>query len=195
METNLNEIEQMRTQMLLLKKRLDNQSMLNEKHIRAAVRGGVSDLNGRGLAILILGLFALPFCVFSFYTTGMSYWFCGATGLMLAFCVFMTWVHHRELWALDMASASMLAVGTKVRKLNRHYVSWVRIGLPMAVVWLAWFAAESIMRGKVSVYYLAGACAGGFIGLVIGLRFRKGVIRKTEELLAQIDEFSQESEV
>ncbi len=195
METNMNEIEQMRAQMLLLQKKLYNQSMLNEKHIRAVMSGGVSDLNGRGLAILIFGLLALPFCVFSFYTTGMSYWFCGATGAMLAFCVFMTWTHHRELWALDMGHASMLEIGTKVRKLNRHYVTWIRIALPMVTVWITWFAAESIMRGKVSVYYLAGAFAGGLAGLAIGLRFRRGVIRRTEELLAQIDDFRQENEI
>lgn len=195
METNLNEIEQMRSQLLLLKKRLDNQSMLNEKHIRAAVRGGVSDLNSRGLAIMIFGLFALPFCVFSFYRTGMSYWFCGATGVMLAFCVVMTWVHHRELWALDMSNAAMVDVGAKVRKLNRNYATWLRIGLPMLAVWFPWFAIESFIHGNTSLYYIGGAFAGGIIGLVIGLRFRKGVIRRTEELLAQIDEIRQESGV
>lgn len=195
METNLNEIGQMRSQLLLLKKRLDNQAVLNEKHIRVAVRGGVSDLNSRGLAIMIFGLFALPFCVFSFYASGMSYWFCGATGVMLAFCVVMTWVHHRELLTLDMSNAAMVDVGTKVRKLNRSYVTWIRIALPMLAVWFSWFAAESVIRGNTSLYYLAGAFAGGIIGLVIGLRFRKGVIRRTEEILAQIDELRAENEI
>lgn len=184
------ELDIMKQQLEILRTRLDSQKIVSDKHIRKAIRAGVSELNRRGRRVMALGIFAMLTSALTFYRMGMSLWFCGATELMLAFCIFKTWRQHMALWDVDMSGESLVSVGKKVRELKQDYVRWLRVGIPMVLLWLAWFVVECLADGMddASVALVAGGCVGGAFGLVIGLRMHHDTVRKADSILEQIED-------
>lgn len=184
------ELEQMREQILILREKLETQKIVSERHVRAAIRSGVSQLNRHGMVIIILGIIALPWCTLSFHKMGMSLWFCGGTAAMFAFCIWKTWRQHRALWAIDLASDDLVTAGESAMKLRKDYIDWLKIGIPMLVLWFGWFVAECFanMDNDIFPAFLAGGCVGMVIGAALGFKIHRKAVRMAEEVLSQIEE-------
>lgn len=184
------ELDQMRKQISILREKLETQKIVNERHVRTAIRSGVSWLNRQGKVMMAMGIMALPLCTLSFYKMGISLWFCCATAVMLGFCVAKTWMHHRALWATGLPSDDLVTVGERVMKLRRDYIDWLKVGIPMLLIWFGWFALECYAKMDNDVFrgFFTGGCAGLLIGLALGLKIHRKTVRRAETVLDQIEE-------
>lgn len=188
------EINEMKEQFNLLKKKLDSQTVINQKMIRQAMKSKLGGINRTGRAMFILGVFVAIWAPGFFLHLGTSYTFCGATFIMLLFCAFKTWKYHRKLWSMKITDSDMVEIARNVSILHQEYQNWIKIALPMVLVWVIWLGVEAYMilnEDGIYLYFMGGALVGGLIGGFIGTRINNKVKREAEELLEQIKEYSE----
>ena len=185
------ELEEMRSQIGILKEKLDKQTIINEEHIKRSMKSKMSEINKIVTATIFLGLFALIYCTLFFYTQGFSILFVVATAVMLTVCVVLTIMQKISLSRMDLSRGSLVDTARKLGKVRTHYADWYKIAIPMITVWLGWLVYEVISNFDMSpttIGFLCGSCVGVLIGGIAGARINRKVIDKANEILDQIEE-------
>ena len=191
-----NELEQMRSQISLLKDKLEKQNIVNEQHIRRSMKSKMSSINRTIAGTIIAGSFALPYCTWFFWSQDLSKLFIVATAIMLTVCLGLTILQQVRLKNLDFSDSNLVETAEELSKVKKHYSEWHWVALPMIILWLGWLMYEMISKLGNEPYvigFCCGAAVGAIIGGIIGFRINRKVIRKTGEILEQIEELQRES--
>ena len=196
MEENLDtlELNEMKEQIALLRRKLEKETIVNEKLIRASMRDKLKAVKRRSyiLCAVVIGvcpLWANP--IFDFH----SIWFMGVTIAFLFIAV------AYEIYCNQLLSTQNYITGSlvdEVRKLNRYRQltrQWHRFGISFLCVWVPWFVYEGNSAGEIHVkYILISGLIGGIIGGAIGWTiYRKGQ-KAVDEVIEQIEELTGEKE-
>ena len=190
------ELEEMRSQISILKEKLEKQNIINEQHLQRSMKSKMSSINRTIAGTIAAGTFALPYCTWFFYSQDLSMLFIVATAVMLTVCLGLTILQQIRLRKLDFSGRNLVETAEQLSKVKKHYSEWHRIALPMVIIWLGWLMYEMINKMGNEPYiigFCCGAAAGGIIGGIIGFRINRKVIRKTGEILEQIEELQRES--
>ena len=190
------ELEEMKIQIDNLKKKLEDQTIVNEKHIRNSFRTKISDINRTVTMTVIAGIFALVYCTWFFHFKGLSLAFTIATGLMLAVCVLLTLIQKIQLSRIDISAGNLVETARDISKIRTHYKDWYKTAIPMIIIWFGWMTYEILTRFEMTpmtIGFLSGAATGGILGGIIGGRINKKIINRTEELLGYIEELQKEN--
>ena len=185
------ELEEMRSQVAILKKKLEKQAIINDAHIRNSMTAKQSDMTRIIAATIFIGVFALPNCTWTFYKFGFSLLFIAATDIMLAVCIGITIRQRCSLKNLDFAQGNLVDVAEKLNKVKTHYHNWIRIALPMILIWVSWLAYEALTQMEPSpmqMGFLSGTAVGIIVGGFIGYRINRKIVGKSTEILNQIQE-------
>ena len=190
------ELEDMRAQIAILKDKLDKQTIVNDTHIRNSMKSKRSEMT-RTIGITIFaGVLAIPYCIGVFCYMGLSPVFIAATGLMLAVCVWLTIKQQLTLKGLDFSQGKLLEVAEKLNKVKVHYHEWIKIALPMLIIWFSWLMYEVIthcgIEEPMTMGFCVGAAIGGVVGGIVGYRTNRKIVRKSTEFLEQIDEITRQ---
>ena len=200
METNntisSQELEDMRAQIAILKDKLDKQTIVNDTHIRNSMKSKRSEMT-RTIGITIFaGVLAIPYCIGVFCYMGLSPVFIAATGLMLAVCVWLTIKQQLTLKGLDFSQGKLREVAEKLNKVKVHYHEWIKIALPMLIIWFSWLMYEVIthcgIEEPMTMGFCVGAAIGGVVVGIVGYRTNRKIVRKSTEILEQIDEITRQ---
>lgn len=190
------ELEEMRSQINILKDKLEKQNIVNEQHIRRSMKSKMSSINRTIAGTIIAGSFALPYCTWFFWSQDLSKLFIVATAIMLAVCLGLTILQQVRLKNLDFSDSNLVETAEELSKVKKHYSEWKWVALPMIIIWLGWLIYEMINNMGTEPYvigFCCGAAVGAIIGGIIGFRINRKVIRKTGEILEQIEELQRES--
>lgn len=190
------ELEEMKIQIDNLKKKLEDQTIVNEKHIRNSFRTKISDINRTVTMTVIAGIIALVYCTCFFHFKGLSLAFTIATGLMLAVCVLLTLIQKIQLSRIDISAGNLVETARDISKIRTHYKDWYKTAIPMIIIWFGWMTYEILTRFEMTpmtIGFLSGAATGGILGGIIGGRINKKIINRTEELLGYIEELQKEN--
>ena len=190
------ELEEMKIQIDNLKKKLEDQTIVNEKHIRNSFRTKISDLNRTVTMTIIVGILALVYCTWFFHFKGLSLAFTIATGIMLAVCVMLTLIQKKHLSRIDISTGNLLETARDISKIRSHYKEWYKTAIPMIIIWVGWMTYEILTRfgmTPMTIGFLSGAATGGILGGFIGGRINKKIINRAEELLGYIEELQKEN--
>lgn len=187
------ELEQMRSQIGMLKQKLEQQTIINDKHIRNSMKSKISDLNRTVRATIFLGIFAVVFSPMTFYVQGCSLIFVIATGVMLAVCLGLTVVQKINLGKMtDLSEGNLIETAEKLSKIRTHYKEWYKIAIPMILVWGGWMLYEMVqvlgVDSPTAIGFYCGAGVGLIIGGIAGARINRNVVRQANEILSQIEE-------
>lgn len=186
------ELEQMRSQIGILKEKLEKQTIVNELHIRKSMNSKMSDINKTVTITIFLGVFALVYCTWFFYSQGCSHAFVICTAVMLAFCLALTIVQRIVLGSIDLSRGNLVETATTLSKTKTHYQNWHKIAIPMLVIWFGWMLYEMTgilgLESPMAIGFFCGAAAGGIIGGIIGFRINRKIAGKAAEILDQIEE-------
>ena len=190
------ELEQMRAQIGILKQKLEQQTIVNEMHIRNSMKSKISDLNRTVLGTIFAGIFAVGFAPTTFYIQGCSPTFVIATAVMLAVCLGLTIVQKISLGKMsDLSQGNLVETARKLNKVRSHYKEWYKIAIPMILVWGGWMIHEMVgilgVDSPMAIGFYSGAGVGILIGGIVGARINRKVIRRANEILAQIEELQQ----
>ena len=190
------ELEQMRTQIGMLKQKLEQQAIVNDTHIRNSMKSKISDLNRTIGATIFAGIFAVIFAPVTFYVQGCSLIFVIATAIMLDVCLGLTIVQKINLGSMmDLSQDNLVETARKLSKVRTHYKEWYKIAIPMILVWGGWMIYEMVqvlgIESPTAIGFYCGAGVGLLIGGIIGARINRKVVRQANEILAQIEELQQ----
>ena len=190
------ELEQMRSQIGMLKEILEQQTIVNEMHIRNSMKSKISDLNRTVLGTIFVGIFAVIFAPMTFYIQGCSLLFVIGTAVMLAVCLGLTIAQKINLSRMtDLSQSNLVETAEKLNKTRTHYKEWYRIAIPMILVWVGWMIYEMVntigIESPTAIGFYCGAGVGLIIGGIIGSRINRKVVRQATEILAQIEELQQ----
>ena len=189
------ELNEMREQISLLREKLRQQEIVNESAIMAVIRKGVKTLNRRGVAMIILGLFVLPFCCAFFSLMGMSASLVIFTAILIISSVLATAYAHFGLGFTNVASTNLVQVGLQIVRLRKVYKLWHCISIPMLLIWFYFLSRElaglyGFDKEVLTAMITAGAI-GGIIGAIIGLWIDFRTLHEADEVLEHIKEFQQ----
>lgn len=189
------ELEEMREQVAILKKKLDKQTIISDTHIRNSMTSKRSDMTRTITATIIAGLFAVPYCTWIFWKFGFSLYFIIATDIMLAVCIGINIQQRFTLKNLDFTQGNLIDVAEKLNKLKTHYHEWIKIAIPMILIWVSWMAYEAFTKmepSPIQTGFITGAGIGIIIGGFIGHRINQKIVRKSTEILKQIEELQKD---
>ena len=189
-DNNTYELEEMKQQMLLLKKKLEQQKIVNDKMLRSAMKKKLYGLNKKARIMFIIGIFVAIGAPGYFTLVGFTPLFCAATTLMLLFSAFKTFQYHKKLWKLNLSESNLIELAEELTLLRTRYERWYRFAWCMIIPWGALMAYEATkIFGEELVWYIGGSAIGLIIGGLTGTRINNNMIRRTDELLEQIKEY------
>jgi len=189
MEENFKELEEMREQICLLKEKLANENIINDRLLRESTKSKIFGIQRQATIIVILGLLAAPYCIWAFRNIGLSWVFCGVTAVMLLFCACMTAFMHARINSNRAASGSLIECVKQMKKLKQQYKDWYKIAIPMLAVWIIWLIIEiiKVSSGTPLVILVSGMLIGAGIGGFFGFRAHKNVIDTCDEVIESIE--------
>ena len=189
-DNNTYELEEMKQQMLLLKKKLEQQKIVNEKMLRSAMKKKLYGLNRKVRVIFIVGILVAIWAPGYFTLVGFTPLFCAATALMLLFSAFKTFQYHRKLWRLNLSESNLIELAEELTLLRARYKNWYKFAWGMLIPWIVWMGYEATkIFGEELAWYIGGSAIGLIIGGLIGTRINNNMIRRSDELLEQIEEY------
>lgn len=185
------ELEEMRSQVAILKQKLDKQTIISDSHIRNSMKSKRADMTRIVAGTIVAGVLALPYCTLAFYKLGFSWLFIGATDIMLAVCLGLTIKQQVTLKNLDFTQGNLVDVAETLNKVKTHYHEWIKVALPMILIWAGWLAYEGLVHMEPSpmqIGFLSGAGVGIILGGIFGYRINRKIVAKSTEILNQIKE-------
>ncbi len=197
MEHNIinNELEQMREQIALLRRKLDKESIINEQLLRRTMHDKVRGITRDNRTMIIIGTLAIPYTAIVFNYLGMSLAFSIATCILLVVSILATWWGQRDLHADELLYGDVVSAGKKMLRFKQMNDRWLWFAIPLLLAWLAWLVWEAYQQiGGTPLFngFVTGAIVGIFIGGIIGGVYRSRMKRRVREVLAHIEELTRE---
>lgn len=192
---DFNELDDLRQQINDLKHKVDQQGRLNEDLVKKAIQSKMRGVHSTILKLAILAIAVIPFYIMMKYEVGLSWPLIIFTIVFLLGSVTADYFINR----IDVSHMGddMVATANKLVKMKKNRVIGQRIGIGVAIIWLAWFCYEyfklnSIYGEAVAWGSLTGIFVGAAIGGLIGLRIFNKMQRTNDEMIEQINEFTRE---
>ncbi len=183
------ELDEMRQQMAILKDKLEEQTIVNDRFIRRSIKHGVSTINKRYLVLGIIALVMIPYGYWAFVMlNGLS------VGLWLAMCALMLIVvgfmyyNSRDLRDNNLMGGNLLEVKRKVALAKKRDANCLWFGIPMAILWASWAVYEMAQKTGESKYLVPWCIVGVIIGALVGLKVHLRTQRCYRDIIEQIED-------
>ena len=189
------ELENMRQQLNTLKKKLDQQEIVNDRMIRHSMKKTANTISRRYYFIMAVCLLMIPYSYWAFVMlNGFSIPFWIFTCIVMLVCLGGTYYNSRNL-DLDMMTNNLVDVRRRMARAKKFDANWLLIGIPLAIVFLGWFMYESYQLHPDAFFnglFWAG-CIGGVIGAIWGFSLHFKTQRQYQEIIDQIEDITQEN--
>ena len=177
------ELENMRQQMNTLKKKLEQQEIVNERMIHKSMKRTTSNIMRRYYAIMALCLLMIPYTYVVFIMSeslSMNFWI-GTTILMLI-CGGATYYNSLNVSKSDMMSGNLVEVGHHMARAKKFDANWLFFGIP----------AVSQKYSDATQYMIYGIVCGAVIGAICGINTHLKTQRQYQEVIDQIEDLTRE---
>ena len=185
--TEQQELETLRSQMDLLRKKLEQESIVNEKLMRETMKSKISTINRQGWISIVAAICMVLWFPLCFNTLSTA--FIITTIVFTAVDAIATWIIHKQVDERQLMSEDMRTVANKMKTLKKRYQWSTVIELPLVLAWCVWFCYEVIQMTGEPWQFMAGAVAfGALIGFFIALKMYRKVIDNCDAIIRQIEE-------
>lgn len=188
METN-KEMYAMSMQMAELKRRLDEQVVVNKKMIRNAMKDKSQWIRRKYTVMIIICAIMTPYNFIVPQKMGFSLLFGAVTSIFMIIAGVYTYYNMNLIQGcLDM-DTSLIEAGKRFVKAKKRDSDWLKTGIPFIIPWLIWFTFEAY--GLCHNWSLiAGGLTGAAIGLVCGINIHTKIQRRYKDIIANIKELT-----
>lgn len=186
----MEELEEMKAQMALLKQQLEKETIVNDHLLREVTRQKVRHINRNVWQEGIAAAFVITFGSYAFYHLHCSIYFIVFTILMMLACFLATLIPHRWVKIDEIMSGDLLSVAKQVSRLRKLYGDWLRIGIPLVILWGLWFCLELFLHQDnwhIALATSVGCICGGIGGGIIGWRMHKRLVLEMDEIVENIE--------
>ena len=183
------ELDEMRQQMAILKDKLEDQTIVNDRFIRRSIKKGVNTINRRYLVIGIIALALIPYGYWAFVMIGGL-----SVALWLASCVMMLLVvgfmiyNSKDMRDNGLMNNNLLDVKRKVALAKKRDGNWLWIGIPMALAWGAWAIYEISQQMGDNEFIVPCCIVGVLVGALVGLKVHFKTQQHYSEIIEQIED-------
>ena len=194
------ELEEMRQQMAVLKKKLEQQEIVNDRLIsktKESLEKDMATVRRKYKMGYVVSILMVPFF---YYLVVNRFGFSVAFGIVTAIWALVTFIHYywKKGHLFNMHSDNLLEAQRKASTLKQSYTKWLKIDYICLACWLAWFVWEiyqkSTMEGAGNAH--TRLYFGFIVGLVIALplhiwkviqthRRYQRIIDQIEDLIAE----------
>ena len=183
------ELEKMRQQMAILKDKLENQTIVNDRFIRRSIKRGVSTINKRYLVLGIIALAMIPYGYWAFVMiAGLSVALWLASCLMMLIVVGFMIYNSRDMRDNALMSGNLLDVKRKVTLAQKRDANWPWFGIPIALAWGAWAVYEMSQKMGDNEYIVPCCIVVVLVGALIGLKVHFKTQSRFNEIIEQIED-------
>ena len=186
------ELEDMREQMNTLKKKLNQQEIVNDRLVRRSMKNEVSTITRRYNIIMVLSVLTVPYFYWVFVKlSGFSMAFWIGSSIFMLICGGATFYNTRKINDPDMMSHSLIEARKKVASAKKFDVDWLKFGIPAVIVWFGWFMYEVYLQDNDLANGLFwGGCVGGVVGVIAGFKFHFRTQRQYQDIIDQIEDLT-----
>ena len=181
-------LEELRSQITILKEKVENQTIVNDKLIHSVINAHTGDIKRKMFTAVVCGLITVCISPLAFhYNLGLSWLFVIVTDIFMIYCMSM------EVYYKRMIYASILEVAQRVSRFKSSYKRYTLINcVALLPIWLIWLFVETYFRFSDNMemfWSLAaglgvGIVAGGIIGLCLFFR----IIDNANQIIKEINE-------
>lgn len=200
-DNNMTELEQMREQMNIFKRRLDEQQIVNEQLVRNSMGGKMSWIEnfvwGEIILVPILLLIFVPFHA----QMGLSWWLFAFLAVGLIADVIGDFIINR-IPKSQLLSGDLVETSQRLVKMKKQRAQWFIMGLIFVLIWIVWFCAELIMSSKaascasndgtLSYVVIGGIAVGGTIGVIVACLIFRKMQNTNNQIIEQINQITKE---
>lgn len=184
------EFEEMKTQVSLLRKKLDSERMVNDKLMRRVMKEKVSSVNTYITKVIVCGLLAIVLLNFDFTVLfPLSGTFLVFSNLMMVCALSYTIWNKILLGSVNMMEDNLLDVCHKLVRFKQREIRYLYIGAPVILLWLGYFTYEvntSIEDPAVAYSLSFSGGIGGVIGFSIGIYMFRKMIKNVNDVVEHI---------
>lgn len=191
------EMLEMKEQLSLLIKKLDKETIVNERMIRRSMKEKADRLSRRLIVEILVSLIMIPFfiCVLP-NLSKVSMPFCIFSAGFFALGVLYDFYMYLRFRPQKFIEGNMIEVRRDTLNFKKQTLRWTYcIGIPFLVVYIAWFVYEKMQyyQGEILKIVLVSALIGFLIGGAIGINIFVKTLRATDEILMQIEELEEKA--
>lgn len=190
------EFEEMKAQLALLNKKLEQETIVNERLIRHSMKDKASSLRRKAIIESIVSAIMIPYFIWVMpKVIGLSTSFCLFVCFMLALAIGYNYYIHSHFRPDEFVYGDLMKARKDTLMLKRFYANWLKfIGIPFIIVFLGWFAYEvnRHFEGEELQSILGGMAIGIALGAIIGTYRYLKTQRIADEILKQIEELSED---
>ena len=191
-----NEFEEMKAQLALLNKKLEQETIVNERLIRRSMKEKASSLRRKAIVESIISLIMIPYFIWVMpQLIGLSTGFCLFVCFMLALALGYNYYIHSHFRPDEFVYGDLIKAKKNTLMLKKFYANWLKlIGIPFIIVFLGWFAFEikQHFQGEELQSILGGMAIGLVLGVIIGTYRYLKTQRMADDILTQIEELSED---
>ena len=202
METKHTEFEEMRQQLDILKNKLDNQTLVNDKLIRQSMLNKMSFMK----KYTWVSFLALLFIYYAYYEAremfNLSWWFYGFTVIFMTFSVCIdAYINHVN--KKDFLNGDLIAASLQMQRMKKLRKKSILYASPLMTIWISWLFIElyngsSAANGGANTSLFYGAMVGSGVGVIvggaIGIWLYLRMQRISSDIISQIDELTKGTE-
>ena len=186
------EMLEMKEQLSLLIKKLDKETIVNERMIRRSMKEKADRLNRRLIVESLVALIMIPFfiCVLP-NLSKVSMPFCIFSAGFFALAILYDFYMYLRFRPQKFIEGNMIEVRRDTLNFKKQTLRWTYcIGIPFLVVYIAWFVYDKMQYYQGEILYIVfisggiGFLIGGCIGIYTFIR----MLRMTDDILKQIEE-------
>ena len=191
------ELENMRQQLNTLKKKLEQQEIVNDQMIRRSMKKTASNINRTYLWLIALAILMVPYGYWAFVVIShfsVAFWI--ATSILMLVCAGATYYNRRNLSDTNLMTNNLVEVRRRMARAKKFDADWLFFGIPAIILWLAWFFYEVYKQNTdllTHPLFWAG-CVGGIIGSIIGFSIHFKTQRQYQDIIDQIGEITGEDQ-
>ena len=191
------EMLEMKEQLSLLIKKLDKETIVNERMIRRSMKEKADRLNQRLIVESLVALIMIPFfiCVLP-NLSKVSMPFCIFSAGFFAIAILYDFYMYLRFRPQKFIEGNMIEARRDTLNFKKQTLRWTYcIGIPFLVVYIAWFVYEKMQyyQGEILKIVLVSALIGFLIGGAIGINVFIKTLRTTDDILMQIEELEEKA--
>ena len=189
------ELENMRQQMTTLKKKLDQQEIVNDHFLRRSMKKEVNNINCRYNIIMALCVLMIPYGYWCFVVLShlsIAFWI--VTSIFMLICGAATFYNSRKISDPNLMNHNLVEARKKVASAKKFEANWLLFGIPAVILWFGWFVYEiyQIQGGDFNNGFFWGGCIGGIIGAFFGIKMHFKTQRQYQDIIDQIEDITSE---
>ncbi len=199
MEMNTNEWDEMRTQLGILKNKMEGQKIINDRLISDSLRAKNSWIE----RFVWLEIALLPLVLPFYFNMVVRFHLSWLPSILLAILVTTDVIIDYKINILrrdDFKTDNVLNTAQKLLRIKKYRKQGTIIGLILVAIILGWFFIDFYFVTSVNVARYGSLpkaiLSGGFVGLLIGelvvFQIYKRMQRTTDEMICQIEELKKE---